>query len=152
MQAIGEGAGDEVPVEMLSSIIQFENRVTARINQEPQADEVQGNTLIYVPRPQAWGDDCRGSSLRWGVAGGSIGGGVVVLAVIVALIAVLTRRRRQPVPIAAVAPEQVAAAVVGSTAASGAEFESAGAEAATESESAPAPADVAEVTEEPEKP
>ena len=133
MQAIGEGAGDEVPVEMLSSIIQFENRVTLPGSiKSHNADEVQGNTLIWRPKATGVAEmTAESSSLRWGVVGGFIGGGVVVLAVIVALIVVLTRRRRQPVPIAAVAPEQVVAAVVGSTAASGAEFESAeGAEAA----------------------
>ncbi len=156
MQAIGEGAGDEVPVDMLSSIIQFENRVTLPGSiKSHNADEVQGNTLIWRPKATGVAEmTAESSSLRWGVVGGFIGGGVVVLAVIVALIVVLTRRRRRLVPVVAVTPEQAVAAVVGSTAAPGAEFESAeGAEAATgSSESAPAPADVAEVMEEPEKP
>ncbi len=105
MQAIGEGAGVEVPVEMLSSIIPVrEPSDSARINQEPQRRRGAGQHADLASQGHRRGGmTAESSSLRWGVVGGFIGGGVVVLAVIVALIVVLTRRRRQPVPIAAVA-------------------------------------------------
>lgn len=106
MGAIGEGAGEDVPTDMLSNIIQFENRVTlpGSIGAN-NADEVQGNTLIWRPKGTGPAEmRAESSSLRWPIVIAFIAGGLVVLALIAVLIVLLVRRRRP----GAAAPAQAA--------------------------------------------
>jgi len=109
MGAIGEGAGDDVPTDMLSSIIQFENRVTlpGSIGAN-NADEVQGNTLVWRPRATGATEmSAESSSLRWPIVIAFIAGGLILLALIAVLIFTLVRRRR-PALTAAAPVEQAA--------------------------------------------
>lgn len=112
MEAIGEGAGEQAPVEMLSSIIQFENRVTLPGSiKSHNATEVSGNTLIWRPAASGVAEmNAESSALRWGVVGGFIGGGVVIVAIIIAVVVLLVRRGRRQVPEAAMAPAGATAA------------------------------------------
>lgn len=103
MGAIGEGAGEDVPTEMLSNIIQFENRVTlpGSIGTN-NADEVQGNSLIWRPKGTGPAEmRAESSSLRWPIVIAFIAGGLIILALIAVLIILLVRRRR-PAPAAPV--------------------------------------------------
>ena len=116
LSAIGEGAGEEAPMEMLQSIIQFENRVTLPGSiKSHNADEVQGNTLVWRPKGSGMVEmTAESSALRWGVVGGFIGGGVVLVALIIALIIIMVRRGRRTAP--AAPPMAAAAAAVTATA------------------------------------
>lgn len=112
LSVIGESAGEEAPIEMLQSIIQFENRVTLPGSiKSHNADEVQGSTLIWRPKGGGIVEmNAESSVLRWGVVGGFIGGGVVLVALIIILIVVLVKRSRRAASAAAVAPPSTAVA------------------------------------------
>jgi hypothetical protein len=93
-----KGISDTLPLDMVSSVFQVENRLTLPGTiKDNNATEVQGNTLIWRPALQgATALHAQSVAVRWGIVGAFIAAGaLLIVVVVVAVVLVLTRGRRR---------------------------------------------------------
>jgi hypothetical protein len=120
MGSLGGGLGQQLTPSIISSVLQFENRVTLPGSiKATNADKVEGSTAIWTPQlTGAVEMTATSESVRWGIVVIFIVIGVILIAIIVALIIVLMRRGRKPsgpaeaegvVPVAPASPASPAA-------------------------------------------
>jgi len=107
----------QLPAQLLSSVIQVENRVSLPGSiKANNANEVQGNTLIWRQAGTAGAIDMQARSLayRWGVIAAFVVPVVLVLVLIALALLVVLPRRRRPQAAAAAGGGAYAAGPAGS--------------------------------------
>lgn len=103
LAATGEQAPEGIDPAALSSIFEIQNRLTLPGSiKENNADEVDGNTLIWRPSLSGATEmNAISVAYRWPVIGGIVAAVLVLLALIVGIVLILRRGRHGTVPLPA---------------------------------------------------